>query len=145
MLIHCFNISAVPYLLCILLLAMVSSSLRILLFTVCSFIFMMGYFYPPSYRKCSNYSTGRQSFCERPNIKYFRLHLCTEVLVYLNTVKKHPCIIFIHAEPPYSVGDPPAVPPCTDMYPDDVSAYRACMTAFALQHNWYPSPIAGSC
>ena len=29
------------------------------------------------------------------------------------------------------------------MFDHDIAAVRACMTAFALQHNWYPSPIAG--
>ena len=29
------------------------------------------------------------------------------------------------------------------MFNDDVAAVRSCMAAFALQHNWYPSPIAG--
>ena len=29
------------------------------------------------------------------------------------------------------------------MFNNDANAMRACMTAFALQHNWYPSPIAG--
>nr|XP_039249574.1 uncharacterized protein LOC120327196 isoform X1 [Styela clava] len=34
-------------------------------------------------------------------------------------------------------------PNCSEAYPSDIHAYRACMSAFALQHNWYPSPIAG--
>ncbi|XP_078482521.1 uncharacterized protein LOC100180091 [Ciona intestinalis] len=31
----------------------------------------------------------------------------------------------------------------TKMFGRDVNAVRSCMTAYALQHNWYPSPIAG--
>jgi len=29
------------------------------------------------------------------------------------------------------------------MFDNNENAMRACQTLFALQHNWYPSPIAG--
>ena len=29
------------------------------------------------------------------------------------------------------------------MFNNDVNAFRSCTSAYALQYNWYPSPIAG--